>query len=121
MADKQSGAKAEASSRGLILRVLSPEEPLCLLFLFPFPIGIEGSHRALQSSLPVHTLYCTNRCHKLKITQRTLRFVWRLVSARVDVIDAVAPQTQKCPISSFFSAERISVRRNKHRRGMQTD
>lgn len=56
MADKQSGAKAEASSRGLILRVLSPEEPLCRLFFFPFPIGIEGSHHILQSSLPVHAL-----------------------------------------------------------------
>lgn len=85
MADKQSGAKAEASSRGLILRALSPEEPLCLLFLFPFPIGMEGSHRALQSSLPVHTLYCTNRWHKLKITHRTLGFVRRPVSVRVDV------------------------------------
>lgn len=45
MADKQSGARAEASSRGLILRVLSPEEPLCLLFLFPFS---PHSHRGLS-------------------------------------------------------------------------
>lgn len=66
IADKQRKAKAEASSRGLIQQVLSPEEPLCLLFLFFFPKGIEGSHHALQSSHPVHTADCTDLLQNLK-------------------------------------------------------
>lgn len=69
MADKQSGAKAEASSRGLSQQVLSPEEPLCLLFLFPRPTAAEDSQ-------PLH-FTVQNRCHKLKITRRTRGLVPR--------------------------------------------
>lgn len=102
MADKQSGAKAEASSRGLILRVLSPEEPLCLFFLSPFPIGIQGSRRALQSSPPVHT-QAQNRTTHI----RTRAVVWAEVAQRCRRTADTKTRSICCFL--FLSAE-LSVR-----------
>ncbi len=80
MADKQSGAKAEASSRGLILQVLSPEEPLCLPFSLFLPQRHRGlSPRTTEFTPSSHTLLYEPLPQAQKHTTHTHTppFVWR--------------------------------------------
>lgn len=82
MADKQSEAKAPASSRGLTLQVLSPEETLCLLFLFLFPNGTEDLNAAAEFTLTSHPLLYK----QLVEAQRRNILIGRLLNARVPAI-----------------------------------
>lgn len=89
MADKQSRAKAEASSRGLRLQVLSPEEPLCLHFLCPYPIDVEDSEFA---HFTVQTAAISSKSHNAHLDSRGVLWVHNLMLYE-DYTDAESPFT----------------------------